>query len=141
MSNVIDFTAHRLREKKKATTIVELAAKATDFLLSDWEKMARNNRLNDYFRNSLTHSIDPNSKVNFMSDLNEIAALELNLDLYPMVFFPGTMQPKQIGWVVCFLLGKEKIATPDLATEAYARCFAILLYLKLKRDALEAGLL
>lgn len=141
MSNVIDFTAHRLKEKRKATTIVELSAKATDFLLGDWEKMARNNRLNDYFRNSLTHAIDPNSKVNYMSDLNEVAALELNLDLYPMVFFPGTLQPKQIGWLVQFHLGKEKISTPELATEAYARCFAILLYLKLKRDCIEAGLL
>lgn len=115
--------------------------KAIEFLLTDWEKMARNNRLNDYFKSSLPNLVDQNARVNYMGDLNEVAALELNLELFPMVFFPGTTDRKQLGWVVQFFLGKERISTPELASEAYARCFAILLYLKLKRDALEAGLL
>ena len=142
MGEVVDFTARRLKEKPKPVTMEELMAKAIDFLLTDWEKMARNNRLNDYFRQSLPNLIDSGEKTNFMGDLNEVAALELNIELYPMVFFPGTTDRKQLGWIVQFFLGKnnERISTPELASEAYARCFAILLYLKLKRDAIEHGL-
>lgn len=139
MGEVVDFTARRLKEHKKPVTMEELAGKATEFLLTDWEKMARNNRLNDYFSASLPHSTDQNK--NYMGDLNEIASLELNLNVFPMIFFPGTSDRKQLGWVVQFLLGSHRISTPELATEAYARCFSILLYLKLKRDAIEAGLL
>lgn len=141
MGEVVDFTARRLKEQPKPATMETLMVKAIEFLLTDWEKMARNNRLNDYFRSSLPNLIDQTARVNFMSDLNEVAALELNLELFPMIFFPGTTDRKQLGWVVQFFLGKERISTPELASEAYARCFAILLYIKLKRDALEARLL
>ncbi len=141
MGEVVDFTARRLKERPPKPTMEELMVKAIEFLLQDWEKMARNNRLNDYFRASMPNLIDQSTKTNFMSDLNEVAGLELNLELFPMIFFPGTTDRKQLGWVVQFFLGKERISTPELASEAYARCFAILLYLKLKRDALEAGLL
>lgn len=140
MGEVVDFTARRLKEQLKPVTMEILMAKAVEFLLGDWEKMARNNRLNDYFRQSVPQ-IDNLTKTNYMSDLNEIAVLELNLELFPMVFFPGTIERKQLGWIVQFFLGKERISTPELASEAYARCFAILLYLKLKRDAIEADLL
>lgn len=139
MSNVIDFTARRLRETAKPVTMEDLMGKAIEFLLSDWEKMARNNRLNDYFRTSLPSLVD--DKSNYMSDLNAIATIELNIDLFPMVFFPGTIERKQLGWIVQFFIGKERISTPELASEAYARCFSILLFLKLKRDAITAGLL
>ena len=140
MGNVIDFTARRLKEQPKPVTMEELMANAVDLLLIDWEKMARNNRLNDYFKKSVPQ-VDKDTKTNYMSDLNEIAALELNIELFPMVFFPGTVDRKQLGWIVQFFLGKTRISTPELASETYARCFAILMYLKMKRDAIEAGLL
>jgi hypothetical protein len=139
MGNVVDFTAYRLGEVKKPLTPEEIEQDATDFLLRDWEKMARNNRLNDYFRSSLPNLIDQQGRVNYMSDLNEVAALELNIEHFPMVFFPGTLHRKQHGWVVKFQIGDFIIATPELASEAYSRCFAILLHIKLKKDLRDAG--
>jgi len=143
MTNVIDFTAKRLGKvaPPKQVTWEELHSHATEFLLGDWEKMARNNRLNDYFKQSLPNLIDPASKSNYMADLNEVAALEMNLEFFPRMFSPGTQHKGQLGWLVQFHLGEGLFGTPELASEPYARCFAILLYLKLKRDALEAGLL
>jgi len=143
MAEIIDFIARR-NEKLRgapAVTISELSAQATQFLLGDWEKMARANRLNDYFRQSMPSSVDQFSKINYMNDLNEIAKLELNLDLRPMIFFPGTTHRTQIGWVVQFKLANTTVLTPELASEAYARCFSILLFLRVKRAALDARLI
>lgn len=139
MGEVVDFTARRLKEKPKKVTIEELHVRAIEYLLGDWEKMARNNRLNDYFRQSVPQ-IDSSTKINYMGDLNEIAALELNIEHFPVIYFPGTNDRKQLGWQVHFFIGKTRLATPELASEAYARCFGILLFLKVKRDAIEAGI-
>jgi hypothetical protein len=141
MGDVVDFTARRLKIPPKVVTMSDLFDDATHYLLADWEKMARNNRLNDYFRSTVPNLRHISEKTNFMSDLNEVAQLELNIELFPMIFFPGTTDRKQHGWIVQFFLGKEKLSTPELASEAHARCFAILLYLKMKRDAIAAGLL
>jgi hypothetical protein len=140
VGEVVDFTARRLKEQTKLVTIEELHTRALEYLLADWEKMARNNRLNDYFRQAVPQ-VDSSTKTNYMSDLNEIAALELNIELFPVIYFPGTNERKQLGWQVHFFIAKTRLATPELASEAYARCFAILLYLKVKRDAIEAGII
>ena len=144
MSNIIDFTARRL---EKASTpiqpqkIIDVVGDAIDFLLGDWEKMARNNRLNDYFKASLPNFIDAGTRVNFMSDLTEVAKLELHFDMRTIVYFPGTYLPEMIGWTVRFKIGDEFICTPDMANECYARCFAILLFLRVKHEALALGLI
>lgn len=143
MAEVIDFTARRQAknaEQKNAPTILQLTVDAVDFLLGDWEKMARSNRLNDYFKSALPSLIDKETRVNFMSDLTAVSNLELNLDLFPMIFFPGTTREEQIGWVVQFKVGNDMICTPEMASECYARCFGILLYLRVKRAALDLGI-
>lgn len=143
MGEVVDFTARRLEKQnaKAKITMPTIVADATDFLLGEWEKMARHNRLNDYFKRSLPLLIEHGSKINFMSDITEVAKLELNLDLFPIMYSPGTKVSKQMGWIVSFKLGEHVIETPELASEAYARCFGLLLFLKTKRDALAAGFL
>jgi hypothetical protein len=141
MGEIVDFTARRLRIVKPPKTIIGLAGDAIVYLLADWEKMAKNNRLNDYFKSTVPNLRYTSEKTNFMADLNAISVLELSIDLFPIIFFPGTSTSKQLGWMVQFIIGNERIATPELASEAYARCFGILLYLKLKRDALTAGLI
>lgn len=141
MADIIDFTERRLGQKKEQVTLATLEENAIQLLLGDWEKMARNNRLNEFFKTSLASVIDPASRVNFMQDLNEIARLELNLQVFPIVYHPGTIADKQHGWVVMFHLSKEHwTKTPELASEAYARCFALLLHSRLRRAALEANL-
>lgn len=141
MGEIIDFMTRRTLGAAQPMTMVALEERATDLLLIDWEKMARNNRLNDYFRASLPNLIDQSSKINFMGDLNEVAALELNNELFPIIYFPGTLNKKQHGWIVMFHVGDYLAKTPELASEAYARCFAVLLHIKLKRAALEANLI
>lgn len=143
MGDVVDFTARRLAKQasKPKATMEFIVAESTDFLLGEWEKMARHNRLNDYFKRSLPNLIDYGSKTNFMVDLTAVAALELNLNLFPVMWSPGTHGEKQIGWVVQFKLENHIVLTPELAGEAYARCFAILLFLKVKRAALENELI
>jgi hypothetical protein len=143
MGDLVDLTQWRQDRKQQAPTVTwaTIIAESLDFLLTEWEKLARHNRLNDYFKRQLSNTIEFASKANYMADLNEVALLELKLDVFPMIFFPGTMNDKQLGWVVRFKLGSETIATPELANEAYARCFALLLHLKIKHAALVAGLL
>lgn len=118
-----------------------VVADGIDFLLGEWEKMARHNRLNDYFKRALPNLIDYGSKTNFMADITAVAGLEMNLGLFPTMFAPGTRDPKQLGWCVAFKVGDYLCVTPELAGEAYARCFSILLYLKVKHDAYANGLL
>lgn len=138
----VDFANRRNKLNEKSSVSFEtIVAESTDFLLGDWERMARNNRLNDYFKQSLPNFIGSDSIVNYMSDLTSVSKLELNFDLYPVVFFPLTLSPDQLGWSVRFKIGSFDACTPPLATECYARCFAILLYLKIKHSAVEAGLM
>lgn len=143
MSNVIDFTARRLAKQKppKTQTVNSLYQAALDFLLGDWQKMAKTNRLNDYFKRSISSTVDLGCKVNYMSGLNDVATLEMNHQLFPIIYFPGTLKREQLGWIVSFKIGDTAVMTPELATEAYARCFAIMLFLKLKRDMTAAGFL
>lgn len=143
VTNVVDFTARRLAKsaaEKNPPSISEVAVDALDFLLGDWERYARQNKLNDYFKTSLPGQIGQESTVNFMADLTQVANIEHNIGLLPMVFAPGTGSAVQRGWVVQFKLCEELVQTPDMASETYARTFAILLYLKTKRDAIDAGL-
>lgn len=145
MGDIINLADQRLRRQqpkpvKQRVTIEALTIEAVDFLLGDWGKMVKTNRLNDYFKMSVP-LLDKTSNINYMSDLNEVAALELNIDLSPIIFCPGTHDLKQVGWLVQFILAGHKISTPLFASEPYARAFAVLLFLKLKRDALTHGLI
>lgn len=146
MADIIDFTAKRKQKAEPApkpavTSIQDVAFDAVDFLLGDWEKFAKKNRLNDYFKQYFPNFIDADSKVNYMRDLTELATLEGKIGPPIMVFFPGTIEPVQIGWVVRFKIADHEVSTPDMASECYARCFALLLYLKIKADAINLGLI
>lgn len=134
MGEVVDLASRRA----KKPTWEELSVKAIDLILTDWERFAKINRLNDFFKSTLSSVAKDES---YLTDLNALAVLELKMGVWPMVFFPNTLSPKQHGWVVSFELGGFKVSTPEMATETYARAFAILLFLKLKHDALALGML
>lgn len=110
-------------------------------LFAEWEKLARHNRLNDYFKRQFSSHVEYGTTTNYMSDLNAISILELKLDMFPIIWFPGMLNKTQHGWIVEFRFGDEKVFTPELANEPYARCFALLLFIKVKGAALAAGLL
>jgi hypothetical protein len=142
MSNVVDFTARRqakVSPPPKIPTIFEINVEQVDALIGDWEKMVRANRLNDYFKTALPNVIGFDSTVNYMADLNEIARVEIKLGIGPVVFFPGNSEKNKLGWICEYKIGNDFIATPELMSECYARTFGILLYLKVKRAALQSG--
>lgn len=128
MADIIHLSAHR---PKVRPSIDQVLAEATDFITSDWERFARSNRLNDYFV-SLA-GVRADASINYLSDLNAISRMESRLGMTVTVTAP---QRGTIGWRASFALKTTHSTTPDLPFETYARCFSILLYIKVKRDLL-----
>ena len=123
---------------RKALELSEIIEQAADLLLEDWERMVRVGRINEYIKSALPLSTEDDSFV--LSDLNAIARIEMNLNIQPMIFFPGTAYPEQLGWIVQTKLGDQHTRTPELANEASARAFGIMLHLKAKHEAVAHGL-
>ena len=137
MADIIDIGLWRKLEKQKPT-LEDLAFWCHEDILSSWEKFARQNRLIDFFRQSIPQAYVDDS--NPLQDLNAIASLEAKLNIQPQVVAPG-FDPAQLGgWAAAFRINGKVIATPWLTTECLARAFNILLYLKLKREARDAGI-
>lgn len=144
MADIIDFTAKKKQKQQPAGPAVsmeQLVQDTIEGLIDDWERMARKNKLNAFFISALPSFIDQETKTNFMSDLNAIAALEKNLNLMLSIRAPGMIDPEQFGWVAQFRLGDYEVDTPDMAAEEYARCFAILAYVTTKYNAQSVGLI
>jgi hypothetical protein len=143
MADIIDFTSKRKQKTKESpkVTFEEVVYDTIDDLLGDWERMARKNKLNEFFIAALPSFIDPQSKQNFMKDLNAIADLEKNLHLMLIIHAPGTIEPQQVGWVTQFMIGEHLVSTPDMAAEGYARCFGVLTYVTIKYNAQAVGLI
>ncbi len=144
MANVIDFGAKRLAKTGKAhkpvpVTTREVINNAIDYLLSDWEKFARKNQLNNFFSEFFPVN-DEKPNADYLHDLTAVADLESKIGTSIVVYFPGLIDPVQVGWVVKFKMGEEEIFTPDMSTECQARCFALLLYLKIKADLTDLNL-
>lgn len=137
MAEIINFKDHQ-RILPKAPTIEELVLQCSDELVTNWERFAKNNQLNDYFLASIGHRADPD--VNYMFDRNAIATVEMNLNIPFSLFYPGSLGKEQVGWVAGFQMNGVVMRTPQQGTEQYARCFNILLYLKLRREMPRHGL-
>ncbi len=125
---------------KKVLELSEIIEHATESLMGDWERMVRVGRINEFICSLLPISTEGESTF-ILSDLNLIARIEVNLGIYPMIFFPGTAYPEQLGWIVQTKIGDQLTRTPELANEASARAFGIMLHLKVKHDAQAQGLL
>ena len=117
------------RRKKERPSLKELVDGASEFISNDWEKFARNNKLNDYFVSMVGVWAEQN--INYMSDLNAIAKMEARLGMCVVVRAP---YGPALGWRASFMLKTGTATTPDMPFETYARCFNILLFIKLKRD-------
>lgn len=145
MGDVIDFARFQKRagKPKHKLTLVPTAQPAetqeqvtqfcVDEILAHWEKFAANNRLNEYFI-SCTPSWS-SSTVNYLQNLEAISVIEQKIDLEPQITSPGFSGGEQYsGWGVQFKIAESIVSTPLMASECYARCFGILLFLKLKRE-------
>ena len=117
------------RRPKERPDLQQVLSGSTDFIAADWQRFARSNRLNDYFTSMAGGWADAN--INYLSDLNAIAKVEARLGMCVTVQAP---REGAIGWRASFRLKTVEVTTPDLPFETYARCFGVLLYIKVKRD-------
>ena len=135
MAEIFTFTP---RPKPTPPSITALAQLCSDEILGHWEKFAQNNRLNDHFISCVPAWAQPS--VNYLEDLNALSVVEQKIGLDPQVIAPGFSPDNALGWIAAFRLNGIIVATPFMVNEGYARCFNILLYLKLKRDLVTHGI-
>jgi hypothetical protein len=140
MADVINLSDRR---KKPPPTLEELAAFCVEQVMEEWERFAKANRLNDFFINRA--GLTAKQRVNYLSDLNEVAQLEKTIKLEPCIMAPD--MAGSLGWRASFKVHEpltasspEKIyivQTPDMPSEGYARCCNILIFKKLSREMLQ----
>jgi hypothetical protein len=131
MADVIDITS-RFKKLPPAPTLEDIAAHAIDDITSNWEKFASNNRLNDYFLQCTPSWSLPEK--NYLEDLGALSVMEQKIKMEPQTTSPGFSPDNALGWIAAFRMNGKVIATPFMLSECYARCFNILLYLKIKRE-------
>jgi hypothetical protein len=131
MADVIEISSFRKPKPTKPTT-QELSVFCTDQIQQNWERFARGNQLNDFFISNLPSYAQPS--VNYLEDLNALSGIEQKIGLEPQVCAPGVSPDNALGWIAAFRVNGAMVATPFMPTEQYARCFNILLFLKLKRE-------
>jgi hypothetical protein len=137
VADVIDITS-RFKKLPPKPTVEEIAQNAIEEIGGHWEKFASNNRLNDYFLQCVPTWAQP--AVNYLEDLGALSVLELKIRLEPQIIAPGFSPDNALGWVAAFRVNGIVIATPFMMSEQYARCFNILVFLKVRRDMVTNGI-
>lgn len=139
-AEIIDFSA-RLKKKEvpvppENPTLRELSHFCADCISEDWERAANSNRLSEFFIQSTKPHSNPNSS--YLTDLNAISTIETAFGIHVFVRAPDDDEP--IGWIAGFKLQGEVFSTIEMFTEQYARCFNVLLFLKLRREMKALGM-
>lgn len=124
------------RRKKDTPSLQELIETASSFIAQDWERYAKINRLNDYFVDATAACSE--ERISYLNDLNSISAMEQKLGMRVVVKSP--LHREHLGWRASFALKTATVTSLEMPFETYARCFSILLFIKLKRDLLAAGM-
>jgi hypothetical protein len=128
VADVIQFTP----KPKPPIPLERLAADAIDDLLGEWERHVRVNMLGEFLRQHIPMGNDPARS--YTSSLADVAWACEQSGMTFAVFSPGSLSTNMLGWVVIMMVGDKQVATPPMATELYARMFAVLLHWKLKRS-------
>jgi len=136
MAEVIDFAA--AAGKRKKPSITEIVGYCTDEILQDWARFATNNKLNEYFTSCIPTYC--RFDVNYLDDLTSLSYIEAKAKIDVQVISPGFQTENVLGWIAATRVRGEVVATPPMVNENYARCFNILLYLKVKREVNKHGL-
>ena len=130
MTKIINLADFRKPVKEKEIDLASLAQSCIDDISINWANAAKINRLNEFFLQSTAGYSSPD--LNYISDLNHVSSLEHKIKLQLVLKSP---QDGFIGWVAGFAFGDVIIETaPVHFSENYARCFNILLFLKLNRE-------
>jgi len=91
-----------------------------------------------YFKNALPDEVvhDFNRREvsldNALEDLNILSKIERMLNVNPVIFSPTCTDANLSGWISGFNETSCMFSSPEMESEAKARAFAILLFLKLR---------
>jgi hypothetical protein len=130
LADIIQF-----RPRVAPPTFAVLRERAVEDITSDWERFAHDNHLNDYFIQSVPQWTEIGR--NYLGDLNLISVVEQKVKLDLQITAPS-YDGERLGWTASFGLFEYGLTvTPPMVFETYARCFAVLLFLRLKRDLLK----
>lgn len=69
---------------------------------------------------------------NLSNSLDEVSALEISLGIF-LTIIPPEKRLGRSGWKCEFEFESQKIETPEFSKEIFARIFAVLLFLRIKR--------
>lgn len=140
MADVIDFSDWRRKKQEEQAEKLssELVTHCVAEISDAWERSARNNKLNDFFISSVPTWT--RSELNYVNDLNALSSIESKIHLDVIVAAPATLDPEALGWAAGFTFMGDVVSTPEMVSEAYARAFNILLFLKLQRELKKINL-
>jgi hypothetical protein len=130
VAEIIDLESRR--KKPPPPKPSEIVSFCTDAVMTDWERFAKTNKLNEFVQQSLGIYSVPST--NYLSNRDKVAEVEDKIGLLPGIWAPGINGPAQLGWRACFRFGEILVETPDMTSELYARCCNLLIFLKLKRE-------
>lgn len=82
-------------------------------------------------------TLKPRLDSTVIEDLNILSQIERMIGLNSVVFSPTCTDANMTGWIAGFNMADCMFSSPEMNTEAKARAFSILLFLKL-RDILRA---
>lgn len=132
IENVIDI---RSRKPILEITTEDIFREVTEGILEDWYYSESHNNLNEYVKQFLPHNVKIEG-ADYTNDLNVISLVEHTLGMTVSVFHPGASKLNPNGWLVNFHEGTEIFTTyvmenndSEHATESYARCLNLVLYL------------
>ena len=72
-AKVINFLDFKKTAENRALSVEQIAERCSDEISWNWERFARNNRLNDYFVQNTPWT---DNTINYLSDLNALSLLE-----------------------------------------------------------------
>ncbi|MEM2159477.1 MAG: hypothetical protein QXN55_00830 [Candidatus Nitrosotenuis sp.] len=116
----------------KSPQMQQLYADAIDDVLSLWQSAISADRLNELFLSEVSPKVKLKNVENSIEDLNFLSSVEAQLGMKIVIFWPETTNSNRAGWIAGFELSEGAFATPELASENYARAFNVLLFLRLK---------
>lgn len=125
MAQIFDLAAYRRNPEQEW---IKLLIESVDYLVGEWESSSKRNILNEFFKKMVSRS----SELNYTTDLNAIGNLEREYALATVAYSPFSLSSIQAGWIVAFKFKDRPVHTPELVSEAQARCFSLLLFLRLQ---------
>ena len=139
MSKIVDFNKFKAAaELAKSSTIENDSDKNKSVFImvisemtEEWQDYATVDNLNQYILDVFRDKLIDRS-LDYTGSLDSISKLEQHLRFNPMVLGPGATVGNSLGWGAGFYLNGNLYGTPEFSTEIHARCFNLILWVKLK---------